>query len=172
MLLTSACTSGRIIGSYSRNECFFFPSKSFFLFIPSWGRFPFWLIFFKWVEPPTSLFFQIIMPSAETFRNVSGKLSGKRVCPNQLLTERKFRVLRSNVTRNPSESQQCLRTMNLPSWDARVWNIIWSKFLLSRRWCTELRVRCWQVSMSLDAHRHLHEISSLFFSTQWQAHVR
>ena len=22
----------------------------FFLFIPTWGRFPFWLIFFKWVE--------------------------------------------------------------------------------------------------------------------------
>ena len=22
----------------------------FFIFIPSWGRFPFWLIFFRWVE--------------------------------------------------------------------------------------------------------------------------
>ena len=26
----------------------------FLCFIPIWGRFPFWLIFFRWVEPPTS----------------------------------------------------------------------------------------------------------------------
>ena len=29
----------------------------FFIFIPSWGRFPFWLIFLKWVETTNQLLF-------------------------------------------------------------------------------------------------------------------
>ena len=37
--------SGRVILSKSR---WWF--QIFFIFIPIWGRFPFWLIFFKWVE--------------------------------------------------------------------------------------------------------------------------
>ncbi len=28
--------------------------KHFFIFTPTWGNDPIWLIFFKWVEPPTS----------------------------------------------------------------------------------------------------------------------
>ena len=35
----------------------------FFIFIPIWGRFPFWLIFFRWLKPPTrSWFIALCLP--------------------------------------------------------------------------------------------------------------
>ena len=33
----------------------------FFMFTPTWGRFPIWLIFFKWVETNNQLFFAIFL---------------------------------------------------------------------------------------------------------------
>ena len=32
----------------------------FFIFTPTWGRFPFWLIFFKWAETTNWLFFLFV----------------------------------------------------------------------------------------------------------------
>ena len=32
-----------------------------FMFTPIWGRFPFWLIFFKWVEKPPTRYFWILL---------------------------------------------------------------------------------------------------------------
>ena len=47
-----------------QNLCRFFPRwwfQIFFIFIPSWGRFPCWLIFFKWVGSTTNQLLYILL---------------------------------------------------------------------------------------------------------------
>ena len=39
---------------FSRNSSSRWWFLTFFIFTPTWGNDPIWLIFFKWVEPPTS----------------------------------------------------------------------------------------------------------------------
>ena len=42
----------------------------FFIFTPSWGRFPIWLIFFRWVETPNQKRFEALF-----FKDFSGTFS-------------------------------------------------------------------------------------------------
>ena len=59
----------------------------FFIFTPIWGRFPFWLIFFKWVETTNQIKTRVwIIPVAQATLYIAGlhppKLNIWMECPN------------------------------------------------------------------------------------------
>ena len=98
----------------------------FFMFIPIWGRFPFWLFFFRWVET-TNQEGDPFLEGAMGFSGHPGLVSGLIPRPGDIKSQREF-LVRKGAEKTSKEGWNRLK----PAKTNRFMEVGWGGYLFEK----------------------------------------